>query len=165
MNSVFVQKGFTLIEAVIYVLLFALLIGGTVGAVYNIMEFNNVSHARDMMYEEGNFLIAKIGWVASEAQSVNSPLSGSPGSSLSVNKLDNPLDTIRVELVDNNMVVTENSISQILNNDNVAVSNLVFSYQNTSNYQSVNIKFTLSSKVNNGTTISNDFETTKYLRN
>lgn len=159
------NRGFTLIEVIIYVLLFALLVGGTASAAYNIIRFNNINHVRNIMCEEGNFITAKISWVLSGIKSVDFPVSGTPGSFLSVAKSNEDSGVIKVEMIDNNIIITRNETSQILNSNNVSVRGLVFTYQKNSSYQSVNFEFVLDAVLDSGVTISDSFGTTKYLRN
>lgn len=54
--------GFTLIEAVIYIALFAVIIGGVVGVAYQIIQSSAVAQEQALVYEEANFLLAKINW-------------------------------------------------------------------------------------------------------
>jgi hypothetical protein len=56
------QKGFTLIEALLYIALFAIVIGGGMVAVYQIIESTNRTSDKVMMLEEANFIQRKIEW-------------------------------------------------------------------------------------------------------
>ncbi len=60
------KRGITLIETLIYIALFALLIGGGVSSAYTLIESSDKIGVRAMMEEEGNFLLAKIAWVLEE---------------------------------------------------------------------------------------------------
>ncbi len=56
------KRGVTLIETLIYIALFALLIGGGVSSAYSLIESSDRIGVHAMVEEEGNFLLAKINW-------------------------------------------------------------------------------------------------------
>jgi hypothetical protein len=161
--------GFTLIEVVVYLGLFAILMGGMVTAAYSVFESSDRDQTKIMIQEEGDFLIAKINWALSGMQAINTPFAESIGSILSVNKWDASGSTIPVTI---NLTGTDmfiiNSINPPieLNNSNVMVKNLIFTHiYNDDSNESIQVNFTLESKTANGMSASQDFSTTKYIRN
>ncbi len=56
------KRGFTLIETLIYIALFALLIGGGISSAFSLIASSDRIGTQAMLEEEGNFLLAKIGW-------------------------------------------------------------------------------------------------------
>ena len=65
------QNGFTLIETIIYLALFAMIIGGGMVAAYQIIEASFAAHNHIALQEEANFLIHKIDWVLTGATVIN----------------------------------------------------------------------------------------------
>ena len=65
------NKGITLIEVLLYIALFAIIIGGTMTAVYQIIESTNDTNTKVIALEEGNFLQRKIEVELTGASSVN----------------------------------------------------------------------------------------------
>ena len=55
-------EGFTLIETLMYLALFALIIGGGMTATYQIIESTAGSASHILLQEEGNFILRKIAW-------------------------------------------------------------------------------------------------------
>lgn len=78
------SKGFTLIEALIYIGLLGIMIGGGVVGVYNILEGSG--RTREAMYREQDayFVTRKINSVLSQANSVSVPTLGSSSDELVV---------------------------------------------------------------------------------
>jgi len=64
------KRGVTLLETLIYIALFALLIGGGVSSAYSLIESSDRIGVHAMVEEEGNFLLAKIQWALEEGMSV-----------------------------------------------------------------------------------------------
>ena len=54
------RAGFTLIETVVYLGLFAILFSGGIAADYNVLETSGKNQSKAMIQEEGDFLIAKM---------------------------------------------------------------------------------------------------------
>lgn len=57
-----IQKGFTLIETLIYLGLFVLIIGGSMVAVYQIIESTNRTNEKVVIQEDADFLLHKLDW-------------------------------------------------------------------------------------------------------
>lgn len=64
------NRGFTLLEVLIYIALFSVLIGGAIVAGYNLLESGNRNETAVAIQEEGNFLNRKINWALTGATSV-----------------------------------------------------------------------------------------------
>lgn len=164
------QKGTTLIELTIYLGLFGILVGGAVVGAFNIFEGSSRSQTRAMLQEEGDFLLGKINWVLSGAQSIASPPAsptGTVGTSLLVSKWDttigNPI-LISLSGTDLSISTSSNPTGQILNNADVRVSRLLFTHTQASgdnaNPETIQFSFTVSALTPNGMTVSEYFPTT-----
>lgn len=157
MPKVFKKKlGFTLIETLIYLALFGILIAGIGVATYAIIEASGRDQTRITAQEEANFLLGKLNWALTGASSITvAP------TSLNVNKFVGP------SVVFNYINLKLQLGGAPLNSDAVKVVNLVFIDipASAGKPEGVTVKFTLRSTTPRGTTIDQDFEITKYLRN
>src|SRR3989338_5692599 len=78
--------GFTLLETLIYLFLFAIVIGGGMIAAYNIIEGTDAAYNHVVLQEEANFLFRKISWALTGATAISTP----SATSLSVTKTGSP---------------------------------------------------------------------------
>ena len=160
-------RGFTLIETVVYLGLFAIIMGGAVVTSYDVFESSGRNQTRALLEVEGGFLVAKIGWAVSGAQAVNLPAVGTIGSLLSVTKWDVSIGTVTVGLSGNDMIIARSgNPSQVLNNTNVVVENLLFThaYGGGVNPESVQVSFRIRARDPRGAMLSQDFSNVLYLR-
>lgn len=65
------QKGFTLLETVIYIALFSLLMAGVIVAVFNIFASNDRNEISVGIQEEGTFVARKLSWALTSASTVS----------------------------------------------------------------------------------------------
>ncbi len=160
------QRGFTLIETLVYLGLFALLLGGAVVAAYNVVESSGRNLTQAMVQEEGGFLAAKINWAISGATGVNLPLLGNTSSELQLSKTSGAVDIDLDPATNKDMRISVGGGSALtLNNSNVSVTPLQFQHLGAANAAEwVTATFTLSVKTPEGHVIARDFTTTKYLR-
>lgn len=164
------QQGFTLIEALLYLALFAILMAGAVVTAYTIFESAGRNQGKEMIQQEGDFLIAKIDWALSGAQTIISPPldfnAPTQSSILQVTKYDG--GSVIIGLNGNDMQLQKGTDVFPLNNSDVEVSNLVFTHVASSgggvNPESLSASFILTTRTENGMLINREFSTTKYLR-
>jgi len=86
--------GFTLIEVIIYTAIFASMIGFLAVSVFQLLDTQKSGQDRISVESETDFLIGKIDWALSGAQSINLPVANTTGTVLSINKInysDNPI--------------------------------------------------------------------------
>ncbi len=163
------KSGFTLIEVVIYIALFATLLGSVVISAYTLFESAQHNQTQNLLVEEGNFLLDKITWVVADTKVVNSPAVGTTGSILSVTKFDATLpDPFVVKISGNTITLERGSASaHTLNNSNVWITDLTFTHEtqtySTSILESISTTFTLHTHTPEGREISHVFSTTEYL--
>jgi len=159
------QKGFTLIETLVYIALFAIVIGGGMIATYQIIQATDADTNHTILQEEANFLLRKIDWALTNSSTI-----AIVGNTLTVtepllppeqNRLVFDLDSgnLRLRRFDDatNVMFSSNSLNSI----NLAVSNL--SFVSLSGAKGVKAAFTLTT-AQNGRLATEDFSTTKYLR-
>jgi prepilin-type N-terminal cleavage/methylation domain-containing protein len=175
------RRGFTLIEIIVYIALFAILFGGAVGSVFNLVESYSRNQTKTMIQEEGNFLIAKVNWAVS-GSTINEPLT-STGSLLSVSKTtgfeadgSQIIKPITIDLLDTNVILRypdpakslEETMTFRLNNSNVKIENLSFTHSTVSgsgiNPESIKVSFTITALTPTGGSVSQDFSATSYVR-
>ena len=77
--------GFTLIEVLVYLALFAVIIGGGMVAVYQIIESTNKTNDKVVIQEDANFLLRKLDWALTGAKP--SDISNVTATTIRVNKL------------------------------------------------------------------------------
>ena len=149
------NQGFTLIETLIYVALFFIMIGGCLGAVYQIIQSSNAANARIIVNDEANFLLRKINWALTGASSVYV----SAPQNLTIYKTTPPPggNPIVFDLISGNLrVVRGAGAPTVLNSANVTVASLSFQkIIETGRPDAIKTNF----KIN-----GQEFETLKYLR-
>ena len=154
------SRGFTLIETIVYIALFAILMTGIISSIYMLFESGNRNESKAMLQEEKAYLVGKINNALSGMQTITSPAVNSSGTSLSLTKYDGT--NISMGLSGTN--ITYGGVA--LNNTNIKVSKLVFihTYAGGVNPESVEAGFTLTVTTPNGAIISQTASTTRYLR-
>jgi len=158
------KSGFALIDIIIYIALFAVLIGSVSVSVYNIFISTNQNHTSTMVLDEGNFLLAKISWVIEQAETITSPIQNASSTLLLITPYDIHLgNSILLQVQNKNITLRRKNVTSILNNSNVEVSNVVFTYRTSEGVHSIESTFTLTSRAPNGTLISSDFSTINFL--
>jgi prepilin-type N-terminal cleavage/methylation domain-containing protein len=159
-SGVLLQTGFTLIEIVVYLALFAILFGGAVAAAFNVIESNGRNQTKAMLQEEGNFLIAKINWAVSNAENVQVP----GGGHLQATVLGDHLEFWQEG---DYLVLKRNSGDEVeLNNSSIQLFNLSFIDISATGdgEKGINYGFDLKSKAANGVVLVSNFNSTTYLR-
>lgn len=71
------NKGFTLIEVVIYIGLFAIMIGGVLVSIFQIIQSSTKNDTNTLIKEEINFALKKINWFLGDMTSIVSSTQGS----------------------------------------------------------------------------------------
>ncbi len=149
------NTGFTLIETLIYVALFFVMIGGSLGAVYQIIQSSNAANARIVVNDEANFLLRKINWALTGASNVSVTIP----QNLTVYKTTPPPggNPIVFDLNGGNLRIARGTNAPIiLNSINIAVASLSFQkITEAGRPDAIKTSF----KIN-----GQEFETLKYLR-
>lgn len=68
-----INRGFTLIETVVYIALLALIMGGAVFTAYSLTEGSARTSAHAIVQEEGSFVLRKLAWALSSASDFSIP--------------------------------------------------------------------------------------------
>jgi hypothetical protein len=155
------NKGFTILEMVIYIALFSIIIGGGMTAAYQIIGGGYADTNHVILQEEANFLMRKIDWAVSDnAASVT-------GSRLEVTKNSQPYTFNYCNSKE--LTIEKGTGKNCSNNPTLLnpISIIVTKTGATPIFQQTGSKivvsFTLTTK-QNGRNSSEDFTTTKFLR-
>lgn len=147
------QAGFSLIELLIYVTIFATMIGAVVGlAVLTSSQKVSSQVAADINYQ-GEAVMALMTQTVHQANSITAPTAGSSGGSLSLVMANPSVNPTAFSAVNdgstNRLVINEGSpaIQNNLTNSHATISNLTFTNMSLSGTKgSVLISFTLTYK-------------------
>lgn len=170
MTSVKIHKGFTLIEALVYLALFSILMGGAAISAYNLFDASVKVGTRTMLQGESDFMMAKIDWVLSGAKAVTAPSVGVTGSSLTVAKWDTTLgDPMQVTQNGNQLLLTRGTNAPVvLNNTNTSIVSVSFNHIQGSGDgtvpEAVETVLTISALTQTGVTVTRTATSTTYLR-
>ncbi len=119
------NKGLTLIEVIIYIGLFAIMIGGVLVSVFQIAQNTGKGETAVLVAEEMNFIKKKIDFTLSSMTSITSPTSGS--ANILQIKQGSTNITIRKNASGNIEICTGGTCEDI-SSVNVKVENLSFTY-------------------------------------
>ena len=168
-----VVRGFTLIETLIYIAIYSIIMAGALVSVYAILGSSARNAMKAMVQEEGSFLIGKIDWALTGAQSISQPTIGASGATLSTTKYDASIgNPIVISLSGGDLTISRGgNPPQTLNNSNVQVSCApvgCFAHASASgdgiNPESVSATITVHATTSEGLSYTQDFTTVKYLR-
>jgi hypothetical protein len=147
------MKGFTLIETIIYIALLTALMGGTTLAAYQIIQASSQTSGISSLQGEGGFVLRKIGWALSGAQSVSV---GGSSCSRTMHVVKHDGTTTDMRRTGTKIEMRQNAGAyHALTTDNVSVSCLEISSVSSGTSVGLEATITMSGKV---------FTTTKYIR-
>jgi len=155
-------QGFTLVETLIYLALFAIIIGGALVTTYQIIQSSQAMETKVALQEEGDFLLGKISWALSGVKTINSSTSGGK---LSVAKYDSATpNPLIYDYNPDSQILFSNSTGNnlALNNNEIKIVNLTFNHLFLP--EGIEAKFTLSSLSENGRSYTQDFSITEYIK-
>lgn len=154
----------TLFEVVLYIALFAALIGGATLSVFQMVESSARSEAKVLLEYESGFILKKIFWVLRGASLINTPY-GATSTTLSINSsmsLDNP---VIFEVTDGALTIrTLHGERVTLNTSDVRVSGIEFFHtdSSTTHSESVVVNITLETMSTDGSVLRQKFKETYY---
>ncbi len=131
------QRGFTLIEMLVYIALFSVIMSGAIAAAFGLLQSTDGIDAKVLRDEETNFLLKKIDWALSGTTtlvtSVASPTPGSPYSQTlrvtKANQTQNPVE-IRFDAANKRVEMRRGPSGPYIpiTSENVEVTSLGFRY-------------------------------------
>ena len=147
------SRGFTLIEAVIYLALLGLMMASVVTVSYQLAQSANNLDTKNTLQEEGNFIIHKIAWALTGLRVA--PIEGGSGCSQTLHTELYGGSTVDVRRAGTRVEMRENSSSYVpITTNNISVSCLKFQA----------ISGTPAGVAAIGTINNVNFSVTKYLR-
>lgn len=159
-----IARGFTLIEAVIYLALFSILIDGGVIAAFNLFESAAYDGTYTLLSEESDFMLGKMRWALERSYAVASPAFGTVGSMLTVIEHDGT--TIEFTRMGNDLSMRVNAgPRKPFNAPDVTVSDLEFLHLKATAKQpeSLETVLTISARTSNGIRITLIATSTVYI--
>lgn len=158
------SRGFTLIETLVYLALYAIIILGALSASYSMFESSARNQTIALIEEEGSYLIGKIDWILGNSTSVISP--AAQGNRLEI--IDSEGDDMSVwSSVSRLKQKINNNSEDILSNSNVSVLHLTFGHAVVASDgfspESIAASFTLVSTTSDGHVLSRDFSLVRYM--
>jgi prepilin-type N-terminal cleavage/methylation domain-containing protein len=120
------NRGFTLMETMIYIALFGILMSGAVVGTYNLLEGSDRNITAARVQEEGTFLNRKINWALSGATAA----SVSGGNMLVVTQLDLGVQSpLVISGTGNNITIARGTGAAVeLNSERFVISDVLFDY-------------------------------------
>ena len=120
------NRGFVLIEIIIYIGLFAIMIGGLFVSVFQIMQGSQGLEEKVTIEEEMNFVVKKIDWLLNDMTEIISPLSGTDDSLEIVKRGEDEASVALNEDGEIEMCVEEDCFS--ITSVNISVEEISFEY-------------------------------------
>ncbi len=149
------KKGFTLIEAIIYIALLSLLLGGAVLCAYQILQGSTSLTGNTIIQDEGGFVLRKLEWALSGASTASAS-----GSTLTVTRFDGTTVNFRLSGGAVEMLENAGAFARITTT-NVQVTSLVFA---TTGTNPLKVTATMMIKGTNSSAAPLAFSFTKFLR-
>lgn len=146
------DRGFTLIEILIYSVIVTMILTFMLLAAYQIID--NRSRLEDWLAIEENqrFLLQKLDWILGSNQSINTPVNGANGNTLSVNKLNFSGNPLVIDLAGGVVRLKSGSGAPVnVTNPRVSVSSLNFSNLNFSGRSAIRVQANLANSVASAT--------------
>lgn len=92
-------RGFTLIEAIIYIALFSIIMTAGFVTAFQLMQGSGTISSKVVVQEEANFALRKINWALSGITTINTPTALAPYSAtLSITKTSHPSNPVEIRL-------------------------------------------------------------------
>ena len=150
------NKGFTLIEVIIYIALFSFLIGNAFVVAYQLIDNSGKLETKNNIQEEGNFVMRKLNWALTGVKTFSIS-----DSRLTINKYNDSVVIIKLGSgVDAKKILMNDTGSFLpITTGNMQVEGLNFTQVGT---DPIGVSITVKIKTIN--TDPQDFNITKYLR-
>lgn len=122
------NKGFTLLETLLYIGLLAILIGGILVSVYPIFTNTGRSSLQVTTDTEAGFLVRKLAWALSSIDAITEPNLGDTGAVLTIDTISEGILSFS-ESGGNVMLSKSGGGNEPLLSSRVEIENLLFTYE------------------------------------
>jgi len=123
------MRGFSLIEMLIYIGLFALIMTAALEASFAVSESSARDATRAELQEEGEFLIGKIDWIIGQSREVAAPAAGVSSQNLSVTNDDGSAVSVSLSAGDGLVSVARGPQDPVqLNDDGIRITQVSFEH-------------------------------------
>lgn len=158
------KKGFTLIEVVLYMGLFAIFMVVMTNIYVSVLSIRLESESISAVEQDGNVILARLIYDINQASSVTTP--GSLGTQSSSLAMVINSTNYTYALSGGNMVLTAGANSGAINSYNTTISNFsVLRLGNVGGKHSLQLSFTVTSKITKTSGVdTKNFQTTVALR-
>ncbi len=137
--------GFTLIETVIYIALLSVITTFMIGVLYQIIGSQNQNRSKIEVESEANFMLQKIGWALSGAQTINQPAVNATASTLSVNRYTASQNPVVFDFASSTLRIARGTNNPApLGSGRVYVSQVLFTHIASANGEPEGVNITLS---------------------
>lgn len=164
MNNQIKNKGFSMIELLVYMSLFSIVIVLLADMFASLLSVQLKTQSTSYVEQDGRYILTRLMRDVATAQSIATPSLG--GQTTPTLTLTLPADTYTYALTTGNLTLTTGTGIDVLNGFDTTVSNLSFTkITNTGAKDTVRINYTVTSKTKTPTgTKSVDYQTTVGLR-
>lgn len=126
------REGLTLVETILYSTIVTIVVGGFMAVIVNMISSSEGISNDLLLAEEKQFIIQKLDNVLQSVSVVNSPLAGSSGAMISVNKLDYVQNPVVIDLAGGTLRISRGGgVAVPITPTTISVSNLVFEHTAT----------------------------------
>lgn len=123
----FHQKGFTLIEIIIYLAILGIILASGIGLGYTMIIVSAQRDASAEMYENATLIVNKVQWIVEGATKINSPIINQTATSLSIDTQDTSNNPFVFDASNGSFRISKkNGSFQPITSSQVAVSNVSF---------------------------------------
>ena len=161
------RSGLTLIDTLLYSVIFATMMSFVIITLYQTVDSRKGSEGRLEVETEADFVMKKFQWMLAGG-TVIEPISGASTTRLSVNKFNEPMNPLTVELSDGAILMSKGGgFPVVLNSSNVSANELLFHHFSASGNRPAGVQISLSlvaSTTANIVKASTSYQTTIYLR-
>lgn len=137
------NKGFTLIEILIYSGIVTTILSFTLVIVYQLIDSDERVVERREITENHKFILEKIGWVLQSVDKINSPAVGATSTKLSVNKLGYAFNPLVIQIGTSTLDLVSGATTSPITNNYASTTSLVFEHQNLASTSAIRITATI----------------------
>jgi len=139
------QKGFSLVELLLYMGLFSILLASLMQLFGAIIAVRLESEATSAVLQDGRFILSRFAYDVKRSSTITAPILGTPGSELTIT---GPSINYTYKIVGDNLVLKDNltSTEEPLNSTDTKISSVTFAKLGSGGgKETVQIKITINS--------------------